>query len=130
MGLRNRESDLLAACMRWLQMEGVWCWRQNQGAIPLRDGGYRRFVGLKGVSDILGILPQTVVITGEREPVTFGNLLAVETKRPGEKPRPEQQAFLDRVNELGGVGVCVHSVDELERSLRPYLLAANSAVRA
>lgn len=130
MGLRNRESDLLAACLQWLQMQGVWCWRQNQGAIPLRNGGYRRFVGLKGVADILGILPQTVCLTGEAEPVTFGNLLAVETKRPGEKPRPEQQAFLERVNALGGVGVCVHSVEELERSLRPYLLAGQQPLRA
>jgi hypothetical protein len=42
-------------------------------------------------------------------------------KRPGEKPRPEQAAFLARVNELGGVGICVHSVHELETQLRPFV---------
>jgi hypothetical protein len=77
-------------------------------------------VGLRGVSDILGILPQRVNVTGEGE-VCFGNLLAVEVKRAGESPRPEQTAFLARVNELGGVGLCVHSVGELETRLRPYL---------
>lgn len=121
MGIRNRESDVLTACLQWLQFQGVWCWRQNQGAIPLPKGGYRRFVGLKGVADILGILPQTVQIVGESAPVTFGNLLAVETKRPGEKLRPEQEDFLRRVNDLGGVGLCVHSLTELENQLKPFL---------
>src|SRR5437016_3713386 len=107
MGLRNRESGVLSACLQWLQLRGVWCWRQNQGAIPLPGGGFRRFCGLKGVSDILGILPQTVRVLGDAAPVTFGNLLAVETKRPGEKLRPEQEEFLRRVNELGGIGLCV-----------------------
>ncbi len=120
MGVRNRESDVLTGCLQWLQLAGVWCWRQNQGAIPLPGGGFRRFCGLKGVSDILGILPQTVRVQDEGA-VTFGNLLAVETKRPGEKLRPEQEAFLRKVNELGGIGVCVHSVDELMQKLRPYL---------
>lgn len=121
MGLRNRESDVLSACLHWLQLRGIWCWRQNQGAIPLKNGGFRRFVGLEGVSDILGILPQTVHIVGENGPITFGNLLAVETKRPGGKLKPEQVEFLRRVNELGGVGVCVHSLRELEEKLTPYL---------
>jgi hypothetical protein len=120
MGFAARESDLLAACLEWLHFHGVWCWRQNQGAIPLPRGGFRKFVGLKGVADILGILPQTVEVVGAGR-LTFGNLLAVETKRPGERPRPEQAAFLQKVNDLGGVGLCVHSLAELETQLRPYL---------
>ena len=121
MRVSNREADVLSGCLQWLRMRGVWCWRQNQGAIPLKDGGYRRFVGLEGVADILGILPQTVQVMGDDGPVTFGNLLAVETKRPGEKPRPSQDDFLRQVNERGGVGVCVHSVGELEEALAPFL---------
>lgn len=121
MRLLNRESDVLSACLQWLHLKGVWAWRQNQSPIPLKDGGYRRFVGLKGVSDILGILPQRVQLVGEKEPTMFGNLLAIETKRPGEKPRPEQQEFLEKVNQLGGIGLCVHSVEELEKKIGPYL---------
>ena len=121
MRIADRESDVLAACLQYLTVKGIFAWRQNQGAIPLRNGGYRRFVGLRGVSDILGILPQRVEVIGEGA-VRFGNLLAVEVKRPGEKPRPEQSAFLERVNELGGVGFCVHSVAELAARLRPFLV--------
>jgi hypothetical protein len=121
MRLRNRESDVLSACLQWLNLMGVWCWRQNQGAIPLPGGGFRRFVGLKGVSDILGILPQTVCVVGEDRPITFGNLLAVETKRPGERLRSDQEEFLRQVQQRGGVGLCVYSVTELAEKLGPYL---------
>ena len=109
MRITERESDVLAACLQYLNLVGVFAWRQNQGAIPLKDGGYRRFVGLRGVADILGIVPRR------------GSLLAVEVKRPGQRPRPEQAAFLKRVNALGGVALCVHSVRELEDGLRPFL---------
>ena len=120
MQIADRESDVLAACLQYLILKGLYVWRQNQGAIPRKGGGYRRFVGLRGVADILGILPQRVEVVGEGE-IRFGNILAVEVKRPGEKPRPEQAAFLARVNELGGVGLCVHSVQELEKQLRPFV---------
>jgi hypothetical protein len=76
---------------------------------------------MKGVSDVLGILPQKVEVVGDPGPITFGKFLAVETKRRGEKPRPDQAEFLATVNRLGGVGVCVHSVDELEAALAPFL---------
>ena len=119
MRVSNRESDVQAACLQYLKFKGIFCWRQNQGAIPLKDGGYRRFVGLKGVADILGILPQRAEVVGEGD-VLFGNLLAVEVKRPGEKLRAEQQEFLARVNDHGGVGACVHSIGELEEWLSRY----------
>src|SRR5262249_39289446 len=50
MRLRDRESDVLSGCLHFLKLKGIYCWRQNQGAIPLKDGGYRRFNGLKGVA--------------------------------------------------------------------------------
>jgi hypothetical protein len=120
MGFTNRESDVLAGCLQLLALKGIFCWRQNQGAIPLKEGGYRRFNGRKGISDILGILPQMVEVVGEGR-VKFGNLLGVEVKRPGEKLRPDQVEFLAHVNEQGGIGLCVHSVKELEEELKRYL---------
>lgn len=74
-------------------------------AVPLPGGKFRRFVGLRGVADILGVL-QT------------GRFLAVEVKRPGGKTSQEQDRFLDRVASLGGVACCVSSVEELEEDLK------------
>lgn len=101
----TRESDIVTACLEYLKLRGIFCWRQNQGAIPLKNGGYRRFVGLKGVSDILGILAD-------------GRFLAVEVKKPGGKVRAEQQAFLDVIRENGGVALLVFSVNDLIEGLK------------
>lgn len=119
MGLRNRESDVVRACLDWLALRRIKAWRTNNTGIydPTRKV-YRKFQGLPGVSDILGILPQTVDLNGER--VTFGNFLAIEVKRPGEHPRPEQQAFLDEVKQRGGIGICVRSVTDLEREMQIF----------
>jgi hypothetical protein len=100
--MRTTEAAVLAACLEYLtDVAGVLAWRSNNAGIY--DPGrrcFRSFRGLKGVSDILGVLPD-------------GRLLAVECKRPGERPTAEQQAFLDAVNARGGVGLWVCSVGEL-----------------
>lgn len=57
----------------------------------------------KGISDILGIHK--------------GRLLAIEVKRPGGKPTTDQVAFIDRVNEEGGIGFVADNVDEVVERL-------------
>lgn len=104
----QKEADILRTCLDWLKLHGVFCWRQNQGAITGEHNGKRRFLRfttMDGVSDILGVLPPT------------GRMLAVECKRPGRKPTPEQEAFMSIVRGCGGVAFCVHSLAELEESL-------------
>lgn len=105
------ESPVLRACLDLLEVRGVFAWRVNTAGIydPTR-GCHRSFVGLKGVSDILGLLPP------------HGRFLAVETKRPAipaigqpaGRLSADQRHFLGRVAMLGGVGVCVGDVRTLE----------------
>lgn len=101
-----RESEIVSACLQLLKMRGVLAWRANQVPVPLKKGGFRRFAGLKGVSDILGILSPG------------GQFLAVEVKRPGGRLRKEQAWFLNAVEKAGGIALCVHSVDELDQDLK------------
>jgi hypothetical protein len=104
----EREADILRACLRWLHLHGIYCWRQNQGAIAAVSRGKRRFfrfAGACGVSDILGLLRPA------------GRFLAIEVKRPGGRPTPEQQVFLETVQANGGLALCVHSLDELQAAL-------------
>ena len=94
--------------LTYLKLCGIFCWRQNQGAITGEHQGKRRFLrfaSIDGISDIIGLLP------------TSGRLLAVEVKRPGRKPTPAQEAFLDVVRQNGGLAACVHSLAELEAVL-------------
>jgi hypothetical protein len=109
MGFRFKESNVLTACLQFLSLKGVLAWRSNNtGVFDPNRKRFRSFRGLKGVSDILGILPG-------------GRSLAVEAKRAGGRPSVEQQAFLDEVNRRGGVALWVASVAELARSLEPLL---------
>lgn len=105
MEARPLETQVLRACLDYLTLRGIFHWRANQGVIPTPNGSYRRFVGLRGVADILGVL-QT------------GRFLAVEVKRPGGRLSDEQKTFLGRVAELGGVACCVSSIEELEVDLK------------
>ena len=60
---------------------------------------YRLFIGKSkerhdGVADIIGMLRN-------------GRFFAIDAKRPGEKPTPEQAEFLALVSDAGGIaGVC------------------------
>lgn len=120
----SRETDIVRACLDWLALHRIKAWRTNNTGIfdPVKKV-HRSFHGLRGVSDILGILPQRVCLAGGEEE-TFGNFLAIEVKKPGEKPRTDQEAFLRDIRERGGIGLCVHSLNELEEQLRPFLAAA------
>ena len=101
------EQHLVNACLQLLRLPGVPCWRQTHGALTGIRGDKRlfvRFSTMLGVSDILGVL-------------TDGRFLACECKRPGNKPSPEQAAFLSAVDAASGLALVVHDVRELEKAL-------------
>jgi hypothetical protein len=103
--LKTPESAVLKACLELLTLKRIWHWRQNAGAIPLKDGGYRKFVGLKGIADVLCVLsPQ-------------GRLLGIEVKAASGKLRPDQRAFGERLKAAGGLYCVVRNVRELQTFL-------------
>jgi hypothetical protein len=71
------------------------------------------FHGLKGVSDILGILPPRSKLPGRS--------LAVEVKRRGKEPKPERREFVANVTRNGGVAMWVTSVADLEKDMDEFL---------
>lgn len=120
------EREIQKACLSWLQAKGIYAWRQNTAGVydPIQKT-FRTFHGLRGVADILGIVPQDVLceLEDKLQYERFGCLLAVEVKRPGKAPTNEQAAFLREINERGGIGICVHGIEELEAQLSPFLMS-------
>ena len=99
------ESHVLEGCLNYLQVRGIYHWRNNTGAVRIRPGQFMRF-GKKGSSDILGILPG-------------GRLLCVECKAPNRgRLSPEQKQFLADVRELGALALVVRGWQELDEALR------------
>lgn len=108
------ESDVQTACLEYLRIRRIFHWRQNSGAFRTQSGRWFKCCSIKGVSDILGVLPD-------------GRFLAVECKsESGGRLSPEQKEFLSNINANGGLGVVVHSVDELANALE---LAKENQVR-
>ncbi len=96
------EATILTACKRWLDTRGIFCWRNSVGAACI--GGRWQSFGLKGSSDLLGVLPD-------------GRFLAIECKSAGGRLSPEQADFLERVQQLGGCAIVAFGTDDLELAL-------------
>jgi len=115
---KTPEGVLRGQCLEWLSMNGVFAWKNNtQGVFDPTKGVFRRFEGLKGVSDILGILPPHVGSWQCNEQLFVGRILAVETKIRPKKPTAEQEYFLERVNENGGLGLLIYDLNELIKAV-------------
>lgn len=90
------ESDLLAGALRALALHPrvKWVCRMNSGAMRVKDSNGRqrfvRFHTMPGMSDIIGQMRD-------------GRFIAIEMKRPGEKPTDDQRAFLELVRAGNGV---------------------------
>jgi len=81
----------------------VVLWRNNVGSLERPYGGRVRYGLCVGSSDLIGIV--TAVVDGH----TVGRFLALEVKRPNERPTKDQLLFLRLVQARGGVAAVVSS---------------------
>lgn len=101
---KGPEKILQDAVLKYLHARGIFCWAQkNAGTFDPVKKIFRRNTTMKGVSDILGLLPND------------GRMLAIELK--AKTPvSPEQKVFLEKVKQDGGIsGVarCLEDVMEI-----------------
>jgi hypothetical protein len=121
------ESTILAQVRAWAATQpDLHLWRNNTGALRDATGRMVRYGLCEGSADLVGLLTVDVgtdvpcpshpdldyVAPAVRRIARF---LALEVKRPGEKPRPEQAAWLRVVQQAGGVAAVVTNVAEAER---------------
>lgn len=78
--------------------DGVW-WRNNIGTAILNGGGRVKFgIGNPGGSDLIGMFR--------------GRFVAIEVKRPGRRPTPDQHMFRQLVERKRGIYTVVTSAEE------------------
>lgn len=46
-----------------------------------------------------------------------GKFIGIEVKRPGQKPKPIQQAFINAINKVNGVAFSAISVEDVQKKL-------------
>lgn len=89
------QNEIIAALCRY----GCVARNHTVGNFFTQYGG-RVAVGNHGESDIMG------------HRICDGRAFYIEVKLPGEKPRDDQQKFLDAMNRTGALSGCAHSVEE------------------
>ena len=98
------ENEVQKACLEYLHLKGIFCWRQNnQGRYLPKAGRWIPTAGMKGVADIIGIYR--------------GRFLAVECKAPGGKQSHEQMQFEISVTMNNGYYFLVSSIGGFKNSL-------------
>lgn len=104
---------MLKSCLDFLKAKNIFCFRvNNTGIFDPNKKVYRSFHGTKGVSDIICILPTMMAQNG-----VVGRLGAIEVKTPRGRVSKAQEAFLQDVDDSGGLAMVVTSVDDLEKFL-------------
>lgn len=88
------EQDIQKNIIDFLEKNGFLAIKHNNMGIYARAG----------VPDILACSNQ-------------GKFIGIEVKRPGEKPKPIQQAFIDAINKLNGIAFSAVSVEDVQREL-------------
>ena len=96
------EAQIQKQILEYLCAIKIFCWKNHSTGIydPNRKI-FRKIAAMKGVSDILGVLPN-------------GRFLAIEVKKPGSYPSKEQKKFLKSINENGGLGFVARSFKDVQ----------------
>jgi len=98
------ESDVLRLCNDWLTLMRWTVYRlNNQGTFNQRTKSYF-FRGRKGLPDLVAFK--------KNKPVLF-----VECKREKGKLSEAQRETLEIINQTLSIGICVHSLEELQRKI-------------
>lgn len=108
------EKPLEHSILDFLTMNKIFVFKvNNTGIYDPKTGRWRRPNSkhiIKGVSDILGTLPD-------------GRFLAIEVKAPGKKYTltMHQESFLKQVVKNNGVGFVADSLEDVQENLSSYL---------
>lgn len=102
MAFKETEQQIQKAIIDYLRLKKyVVVKHHSTGFAVNKDGGVRPFrYGERGVSDIIACSPK-------------GRFWAIEVKRKGGRPTPDQIEFLGRIIAAGGKGILAHSLDDI-----------------
>lgn len=94
-----KERDIQASILDYCAKTGIFARRRNVAGMQRLTGGHYVRLGTKGEADIWFILPG-------------GRHGECEVKRPGERPSPEQNEWLNVCALAGAYAFWVDSLDE------------------
>jgi hypothetical protein len=102
------EGAIVKECLEYLQLRGIYAYRQNTGAAVYqgRDGKKRMVkFGKRGASDIVGVMPG-------------GRFIVVECKAAKGRLSEYQEQFLNDIKRMGGLAIVARSAADIEAALK------------
>jgi len=93
----------------------VRLWRNNTGALVDQQGRFVRFGLCKGSSDLIGL--RSLEVTSEMVGQRLAQFVALEVKTVSGTVSPEQRAFLQLVQQQGGLGAICRSIAQAQAVL-------------
>ena len=93
----------------------VRLWRNNTGALVDQQGRFVRFGLCKGSSDLIGL--RSLEVTPEMVGQRLAQFVALEVKTESGTVSTEQRAFLQLVQQLGGLGAVCRSIAQAQAVL-------------
>ena len=111
------ESDAQSLIRQRVGNGSVRLFRNNVGATRDARGRLIRYGLAKGSADLIGWL--TRKITQDDVGKTIAQFVSIEVKSSSGKPRPDQIAWQDAVNNAGGRAGIARSVEDAEKIISP-----------
>ncbi len=110
--IKPTEAMIQDQIMQYLHLNGAVVIRVNSGGMKATYKGRERFIRFNrtpGCADLICCIPTMT---------TRSIFAAIEVKRPGEKPRPNQETFLASIERSGGLAIVATSVEDLVQQFR------------
>src|SRR3990167_11017684 len=114
------EAEIQKAILDWLQLlenQGRLIFKRNNAGMRFgeyKGKNYAIKLGVAGSPDIELVVP----VWNDDERIIYGQALAIEVKRPGQKLRENQEAYRKKFEDVGGVWLTAHSLDEVVEFLK------------
>lgn len=98
----KEESNLIKACIQYLELHGFIVIRNNSGIVFLEHKGKKRAIrmGTAGASDIIACSPD-------------GKFVAIECKSSTGRLTEKQAEFIEKVKKCNGKAIVVRNIDDL-----------------
>lgn len=108
MGYEESEQNIQKAIIDYLRIKKYVVFKHHSTGFTVREGKVAAFrYSEKGISDIIACSPQ-------------GTFVAIEVKKPGNKPSEDQLAFIKQVILNKGIAFVAHSIDETIERLASF----------
>lgn len=114
------ERDIQSLISDWLSLNKIVHWRQNSGAIVLKNTSSQ---GNRFIKFLFFLYPKGDALAfHDLAGIYQGTFFSIECKKPRGKPTTPQNNTINLINSQGGLSFCASSVEEVNLCFSKFFL--------